>query len=102
METGFALGSCKRKARKNAEVEKKETICEVKMDIKFEDTCNLCGVKFSDHKGYFTTAFRKGAILIGLFELKGDPAKWNKEAEMIKNSGFSEVPICSNCLRLNY
>ena len=72
------------------------------MKIKLEDTCNLCNVKFKDHHGYFATAFRKGPILIGLFELTGNPTEWNKVAETIKGLEFLEVPVCSKCLRLNY
>ncbi len=72
------------------------------MDIKLEDKCNLCSVKFKDHSGSFTTAFRKGDILIVVFELAGNPSDWNKTAKEVQSSGFVEVPICSGCLRLNF
>jgi hypothetical protein len=73
------------------------------MNIKFEDKCNLCNLKFEDQReGYFATAFRKDNILIGLFELRGVPDDWNRAAEEIRSLGFVEVPICSGCLKLNY
>lgn len=68
-----------------------------------DEKCGLCGVKFSEHNGYFQSVLKSESILIPIFTLIGSQEEWDKVKKAIMETlPVEEVMICSNCLKLNY